>query len=198
MILFWKKLNLVIQLLTQGREGVSVGIVFATMLLHSWYHIIWYVHRWPCSEKVENRPWKRGGIAGKIFATMLPHFCMRHSLSLICNITIFWKGWSLTIWPHPLGQGEGYVGKSFATILLHTPFPLIWYAAWPYSEKNNESLPLSHPLVYQRDRTQAFNLKSCMICFIYIVPLSAFEILVKILTTDWIIANSKYLTWTPP
>ena len=42
----------------------------------------------------------------------------------------------LTYWTHPQGQGGGgSAGKIFATMLLHSWFPLTWYATWPCSEK---------------------------------------------------------------
>ena len=41
----------------------------------------------------------------------------------------------LTFWP--LGSGERSAGKIFATMLMHSWFPLIWYATWPFSEKKS-------------------------------------------------------------
>ena len=52
-------------------------------------------------------------------------------------------------------------------------------------------IPSAHP----GGRTQAFKLKSCLICFIFIVPLSACAISVKIFTTDRVTAKFKYLTF---
>ena len=41
---------------SSGSEGKgSAGKIFATMLLHSWFSLIWYA-TWPCSEKVEFWP----------------------------------------------------------------------------------------------------------------------------------------------
>ena len=55
--------------------------------------------------------------------------------NLVCNMTMFWNNWILTYWPHPQGRGGGSEGKIFATMLLHLWNSLIWYAAWPDSEK---------------------------------------------------------------
>ena len=49
-------------------------------------------------------------------------------------MTTFRKRYSLTFWPHPLGQGV-CVGKIFATMLLPASSALIWYATWLLSEK---------------------------------------------------------------
>ena len=113
--------------------------------------------------------------------------------NLICNMTMFGKGWILTVWPHPRVRGSA--DKIFATMLLHVLFPLIWYATWPCSEKV-EFWPFEPtPYVNPGGRRQAFYRKSRLICFIFIVPLSVCEISVKILTTDWVIAKFKYLTF---
>ena len=99
-----KKLNF--ELLTahtvSGRVGVLVGSegkIFATMLLHMWFHLIWYVRR-QRSEKVEfwhfdtPRVRQGEGVCGQnmyyhIAAFVIPFF-------MICNITMFWKSWILT------------------------------------------------------------------------------------------------------
>ena len=52
---------------------------------------------------------------------------------LIFNITMVWKSWILT--PGSEGRREGFLQVFFATMLLHSWFPLIWYATWPCSEK---------------------------------------------------------------
>ena len=44
---------------------------------------------------------------------------------------------------------------------------------------------------------QAFELKSCLICFKSFVLMSANEMLVKMLTTDLVIAKLKPLTFDP-
>ena len=78
-----------------------------------------------------------GGSVGKIFATILLQFMI--PFNLICNITMFWKKWILTYWPHHYGCGGGGMVRSAgtinATMLLHSWFPLIWYATWHCTEK---------------------------------------------------------------
>ena len=52
------------------------------------------------------------------------------AIPLMCNMTMFWKSWILIFW------GErGAAGKIVATMLLHSWFPLIWYATWSCSAK---------------------------------------------------------------
>ena len=63
-------------------------------------------------------------------------------------------------------------------------------------KKLNFGLSLT-PSTHLGDRTQAFELKYRLICFMSIVPLSVCEISVKILTTDLVIAKFKYLTFNP-
>ena len=43
--------------------------------------------------------------AGEIFAAKLLHFVV--PFKSICNMTMFWKSWILTYWPHPRGGGLG-------------------------------------------------------------------------------------------
>ena len=75
--------------------------------------------------------------------------------------------------PRVRGGGRGFQAKIFSTMLLHQWFPLIWYATWPSSEKVKFYLWLQ-PLGPPRGQTQAFDQKSGLICFLFIVPLSAF------------------------
>ena len=51
MIMFRKKLNFDLLDLNASIVGRSAGKIFATVLLYSWFHLIWYA-TWPCSEKV--------------------------------------------------------------------------------------------------------------------------------------------------
>ena len=47
----------------------------------------------------------------------------------ICNMTMFWKSWILTYWPHSKGWWWGWVGvwgQIFATMLLHSWFSSQW------------------------------------------------------------------------
>ena len=102
-----KKLILIFWPHTSGPWGRgSVCKIFATMLLHSWFPLIWYA-TWPCFEKLKFDLltqslglWARG-VCGKnicynVAAFMIP-------FNLICKMTIFWKSWILTYWPHPKG-----------------------------------------------------------------------------------------------
>ena len=88
------------------------------------------------------------------------------------------------------------MSKIFATILLHESFPSIKYATLPYKEKSNFAF-IPNPLDYPGGWTKAFELKSHLICFISIVPLSTCKILVKLLTTDLDIVKFKYLIFDP-
>ena len=100
---FWKSwiLTYCPHLQDRGGSRGSTGKIFATMLVHFWFSLIWYA-TWPCSEKVDFWPIDRvrgfGGSAGKIFATMLLHFVI--PFNLISNTTMSWKSWILTYWPH--------------------------------------------------------------------------------------------------
>ena len=119
MTVFWKSQILTYWSHLQGDgEGGSAGKIFATMLLHLWFSLIWYA-TWPCSEKVKFwliDPISRGvggwggGSAGKIFATMLLHlwFSLIWYATWPCSEKVkFWpydpisRGW---------GHGEGGVG----------------------------------------------------------------------------------------
>ena len=53
------------------------------------------------------------------------------AIPLMWSISMFWKSWILTFW----GERGGAAGKIFATLLLHSRFPLIWYATWLCSAK---------------------------------------------------------------
>ena len=106
--------------------------------------------------------------------------------NLICNMTEFWKSWILT--PPPRSRGGGGAGKIFATTLLHASFPLIWYATWPKSKKI-ESGPLPHPLSSPRGSNPGRRSQTTFDMFHMYCTLSACEISVKILTTDWVIAK---------
>ena len=88
-------------------------------------------------------PHPQGGwSAGKIFATMWLHLMI--PFNLICNMTIFWKV-ILSFWSNRQGRvGRGSVVKIFATMLLHSWISLIWYATWPWSEKD-KFWPIDHP-----------------------------------------------------
>ena len=120
------------------------------MLLHSWFSFIWYA-TWPCSEKVHfdllthkvrgavgGGGGGRGG--GKIFATMLLHYFVI-AFSLICNMTLFWKKWTLTCWPLGSGVPAKYLLKCCNISWLH----LTWYATWPCAEKMKSDISTLSP-----------------------------------------------------
>ena len=121
-------------------------------------------------------PWVEGVSVGKIFATML----LPASSALIWYAT-----WLLSekdlVWPSdPTPWVEGvYVGKIFATMLLPASPALIWYATWPYSEKKIILTSAQPPKSTQQARTQAFKLKSRLICFISIAALPECKISAK-------------------
>ena len=75
----------------------SASKIFAAMLLHSWFSLIWYAP-WPYSEKVELWPIgpipRVGGVCGKIFATVFFAFVIL--FNLICFTTMFWRS---CFWP---------------------------------------------------------------------------------------------------
>ena len=99
------------------------------MLLQSWFPLIWYA-KWPCSDKVEFWPQPQDQGGGVQAEYWLPCCCIHDSFNLIWNMTIFWKSWILTFWPHSLGSWErGTVGKLFDIMLLHylIPFNLTCY-----------------------------------------------------------------------
>ena len=76
-------------------------------------------------------------------------------------------------WHFDHTRRSGTMRKMFANMLLRASFPLIWYATCPYSHKLKFDL---HP----GGLTQAFDLQSHSICFIFIVPLSECEISVNL------------------
>ena len=78
-IMFWKEFSPFdpTPRVKMGGWGWVCGKIFATMLLHSRSHLVWFA-TWPCSEKVEF--WHidpiprvgRGGSVDKIFPLILP------------------------------------------------------------------------------------------------------------------------------
>ena len=87
------------------------------------------------------------------------------------------------------------VSKKIATMLLHVSLALIWYETWPYSEKKIGLGPTLKSTL--GDRTQAFNLKYRLVCFISIAPLPSCKISAKILTSALGITKFKYFTFYP-
>ena len=134
-----KKLNFDLLTPSPGSGwGGSAVKIFATILLQSWFLLIWYA-AWTCSEKLN-----------------------------VLNPTPWSRGWC----------GGGSAGKIFPT-MLHSWLPLMWYATWPCSERVWMLTFWPHPLGLPSSRTQAFDRKSIVICFIFIVSLSACKISVK-------------------
>ena len=151
MTMFWKKLNFDLWTLSRrggggedlltprARGDVGVcGQIFATMLLHSWFPLIWYA-TWPCSEIVEFWPFDprvrgMGGGGGLQQNFVIP-------FNVICNMTMFWKNNILPTDPIPRVRSAA---KIYATRLLHflIPFNLIcnmtlfWKVElWPFDPR---------------------------------------------------------------
>ena len=111
------------------------------------------------------------------------HICFHGALwsipfNLICNMTTFRKRYSLTFWPHPLGRGcvcgqniYYHVAASVVSFNLICNMTIFW-----------KSLILTSappPKSTQQARTQAFKLKSRLICFISIAALPVCKISAK-------------------
>ena len=100
------------------------------------------------------------------------------SFNLICNMTTFRKIYSLTFWHHPPGQGCVcgqnicyHVAASVISFNLICNMTIFW-----------KSLILASappPKSTQQTHTQAFKLKSRLICFISIAALPAWKISAK-------------------
>ena len=118
------------------------------------------------------------------------------SFNLICNMTTFRKIYSLTFWPHPLGQGcvcgqniWYHVAASVDSFNLICNMTIFW-----------KSLILASappPKSTQRTRTQAFKLKSRLICFISIAVLSACKISAKNINNCFIYCEIKIFDLWP-
>ena len=93
----------------QGRGG-SAGKIVGFMLLHLWFPSFCNA-TWPCCKKVEFRPFNptpRVGVRGQ---TICWHVAaLVNPFKLTYNMTMFWKSWILTYWPHPQGQG-GFMSR---------------------------------------------------------------------------------------
>ena len=61
-------------------------------------------------------------------------------------MTMFWKSWILTYWSYPQGRGGGGLRAIFATVLLHSWFPLIRYATRNCSKRLNFDLLTPSPV----------------------------------------------------
>ena len=183
----------------QGSLVCLMTSIFAFMVLCAQFPLIWYA-TWLLSEKdivwpFDPTPWFEGVSVGKVFATML----LPASSALIWYATwlLSEKKYSLTFSPHPLGRGCVcgqnicyHVAASVVSFNLIYNMTIFW-----------KSLILASappPKFTQPARTQAFKLKSRLICFISIAALPACKISgKKILKISLVIAKFKYLTFDP-
>ena len=152
---------------------------FTFIELCAQFPLIWYA-TWLLSVKdtvwpFDLTPWVKGVSVGKIFATML---LPASSALILCNMTTFRKIYSLTFWPHPLGQGCVcgknicyHVAASVVSCNLICNMTILW--------KKLILASAPPPKSTQGARTQAFNLKSRLICFISIATLPACKISAK-------------------
>ena len=118
------------------------------------------------------------------------------SFNLICNMTTFRKRYSLTFWPHPLGQGCVcgqnicyHVAASVVSFNLICNMTIFW-----------KSLILTSappPKSTQQAQTQAFKLKSCLICFISIAALPVCKISAKTINNCLLLRNLNIWPLTP-
>ena len=100
----------------------------------------------------------------------------------------------LTYWPHPWSRGCLWAKYLLPySCMCHSIYLIcnmtIFWKSW--------ILAFARPLKSTQGAGPGLELKSPLICFISVVLLSACKILVKILTTDLIIAKFKYLTFIP-
>ena len=120
--------------------GGSAGKIFATMLLHLWFSLIWYA-TWPCPAKVVFWPIapipRVGGICGQNinFATMLLHlwFSLIWYATWLCSEKIKFD----LLTPSPGsggGGGGGGGGGCFRTFIGRTQLSQWWgsYHTWNF------------------------------------------------------------------
>ena len=113
-------------------SGGSVGKIFANLLLHSWFHLIWYA-TWPCSEKVELWPFDSTpgfGVGGCRHNTCYHFSAFVIPSNMICNMTIFWKKVEFWSYDHTFrvrGWGWGVCCQNicYHVALFVIPFYLI-------------------------------------------------------------------------
>ena len=120
-------------------------------------------------------PWVKSVSLGKYF---LPCCCQLCQLLFDMQHDYFQKIYTLTFWPHPLGQGCVWgqiicyhVAASVVSFNLICNMTIFW-----------KSLILASappPTSTQQTWTQAFKLKSRLICFISIAALPAWKISAK-------------------
>ena len=90
-----------------GGQRVSGQNICYQVAVASWFSLIWYA-TWPCSEKVKFwsfDPNSRvgGGGGGGSGGVCGQNICYHAAafvkfFNWICNMTMFWKSWSLTYW----------------------------------------------------------------------------------------------------
>ena len=114
-----------------------------------------------------------GGLRAKY---MLPRFRIRDSIEFGMQPDHVLEKLNFDLLTPGSGdKGErGSMGKIFATILLHS-----CDMQHDHVRKKLNFDVLTHPLSPPRGLAQAFEQKSCLICFLFIVTLSACEISVK-------------------
>ena len=165
---------------TPGVVGVCNDSIFAFMVLCAQFPLIWYA-TWLLSEKYivwpfDPTPWVEGVSVGIIFATML----LPASSALIWYATwlLTEKRYSLTFWPHPLGRGCVcgqnicyHVAASVVSLNLICNMTIFWKSLILTSAPRSKST--------QQARTQAFKLKSRLICFISIAALPVCKLSAK-------------------
>ena len=90
------------------------------MFLHLGFPWIWYA-AWPYSEKMNfdlltpPQGWRDGVcrqnmfyyVAAFVIPLLLPCCCFVMPFNPLCSMTMFWKSWILTFWPHPLSPTRG-------------------------------------------------------------------------------------------
>ena len=160
--------------------GVCNDSIFAFMVLCDQFPLIWYA-TWLLSEKdivwpFDPTPLGWGCVCGQNICYHVAASVV--SFNLICNMTTFRKRYSLTFRPHPLGRGCVcgqnicyHVAASIVSFNLICNMTIFW-----------KSLILTSappPKSTQQARTQAFKLKSRLICFISIAALPVCKISAK-------------------
>ena len=163
-----------------GVVGVCNDSIFAFMVLCDQFPLIWYA-TWLLSEKdivwpFDPTPWVEDESVGKIFATMLlPALSalIWYATWLLSEKDIVWP-FDPTPWVEGVSVGKNicyHVAASVVSFNLICNMTIFW-----------KSLILTSappPKSTQQARTQAFKLKSRLICFISIAALPVCKISAK-------------------
>ena len=115
----------------------------ACMVLYAPCLLIYYA-TWPCPEKVEFWPIDRyprvGG--GELRTNSCYHVAaIVIPFNLICNMTMLWKSWSFTYWPHLQGRRCVCVGGGGGVLRAKYLLPCccipdsLRHETWPCFEK---------------------------------------------------------------